>query len=279
MKGINGSSCHYYRRSEWHRRGSRAGFHRGRSEGRVLRHPGRSKAKRSQERDRFAERFCLRTICGATRTSTGLVQLTRVENLAASIFSSTRRRPTPTRASNSDRARVAERLRHQPFRSRHAGKAGARAFAALAVAVDRLFQQRKRACRSGGTLDLSCHQGSHRAGRRAVRRSISPVDGIRVNAVMPGWTEKPWHKTAPQDTKDRYADMSQPPAHDRTPGHACRKSPMRCCSFARSMPASSPGAVYGSMADIPLWDRRARRSTCPPKQDGTRASRSRPDVH
>lgn len=33
-------------------------------------------------------------------------------------------------------------------------------------------------------------------------------DGIRVNAVMPGWTEKPWHKTAPQDVKDRYAVLS-----------------------------------------------------------------------
>jgi NAD(P)-dependent dehydrogenase (short-subunit alcohol dehydrogenase family) len=34
------------------------------------------------------------------------------------------------------------------------------------------------------------------------------ADRIRVNAVMPGWTEKPWHKTAPQEVKDRYADMS-----------------------------------------------------------------------
>jgi NAD(P)-dependent dehydrogenase (short-subunit alcohol dehydrogenase family) len=34
------------------------------------------------------------------------------------------------------------------------------------------------------------------------------TDRIRVNAVMPGWTEKPWHKTAPQEIKDRYADMS-----------------------------------------------------------------------
>lgn len=31
---------------------------------------------------------------------------------------------------------------------------------------------------------------------------------IRVNAVMPGWTEKPWQKTAPQEFKDRYAVMS-----------------------------------------------------------------------
>jgi NAD(P)-dependent dehydrogenase (short-subunit alcohol dehydrogenase family) len=31
---------------------------------------------------------------------------------------------------------------------------------------------------------------------------------IRVNAVMPGWTEKPWHKVAPQDVKDRYADLA-----------------------------------------------------------------------
>jgi NAD(P)-dependent dehydrogenase (short-subunit alcohol dehydrogenase family) len=34
------------------------------------------------------------------------------------------------------------------------------------------------------------------------------VDRIRVNAVMPGWTEKPWHKTAPQETKKHYATMS-----------------------------------------------------------------------
>jgi NAD(P)-dependent dehydrogenase (short-subunit alcohol dehydrogenase family) len=34
------------------------------------------------------------------------------------------------------------------------------------------------------------------------------ADRIRVNAVMPGWTEKPWHKTAPQEVRDRYADMS-----------------------------------------------------------------------
>lgn len=33
-------------------------------------------------------------------------------------------------------------------------------------------------------------------------------DNIRVNCVMPGWTEKPWHKTAPQEVKDRYATMS-----------------------------------------------------------------------
>jgi NAD(P)-dependent dehydrogenase (short-subunit alcohol dehydrogenase family) len=33
-------------------------------------------------------------------------------------------------------------------------------------------------------------------------------DQIRVNAVMPGWTEKPWHKTAPQEVKDRYAVLS-----------------------------------------------------------------------
>jgi NAD(P)-dependent dehydrogenase (short-subunit alcohol dehydrogenase family) len=31
---------------------------------------------------------------------------------------------------------------------------------------------------------------------------------IRVNAVLPGWTEKPWHKTAPQEVKDHYADMA-----------------------------------------------------------------------
>lgn len=33
-------------------------------------------------------------------------------------------------------------------------------------------------------------------------------DRIRVNAVLPGWTEKPWHKTAPPEVKDRYARMS-----------------------------------------------------------------------
>ncbi|MGP0089803.1 MAG: SDR family oxidoreductase [Xanthobacteraceae bacterium] len=33
-------------------------------------------------------------------------------------------------------------------------------------------------------------------------------DGIRVNAVMPGWTEKPWHKRAPKEVKDRYATLS-----------------------------------------------------------------------
>ena len=33
-------------------------------------------------------------------------------------------------------------------------------------------------------------------------------DHIRVNAVMPGWTEKPWHKTAPPDVKEHYARMS-----------------------------------------------------------------------
>jgi NAD(P)-dependent dehydrogenase (short-subunit alcohol dehydrogenase family) len=34
------------------------------------------------------------------------------------------------------------------------------------------------------------------------------ADRIRVNAVMPGWTEKPWHRTAPPDVKERYARMS-----------------------------------------------------------------------
>src|SRR5262245_61973219 len=33
-------------------------------------------------------------------------------------------------------------------------------------------------------------------------------DRIRVNAVMPGWTEKPWHKVAPADVKERYAGLS-----------------------------------------------------------------------
>lgn len=33
-------------------------------------------------------------------------------------------------------------------------------------------------------------------------------DRIRVNAVMPGWTEKPWLKSAPQEVKDRYAVLS-----------------------------------------------------------------------
>jgi len=28
---------------------------------------------------------------------------------------------------------------------------------------------------------------------------------IRANAVMPGWTAKPWQETAPQEVKDRYA--------------------------------------------------------------------------
>jgi NAD(P)-dependent dehydrogenase (short-subunit alcohol dehydrogenase family) len=32
--------------------------------------------------------------------------------------------------------------------------------------------------------------------------------GIRVNAVLPGWTEKPWHKTAPQEIVDRYNEMA-----------------------------------------------------------------------
>jgi NAD(P)-dependent dehydrogenase (short-subunit alcohol dehydrogenase family) len=31
---------------------------------------------------------------------------------------------------------------------------------------------------------------------------------IRVNAVMPGWTEKPWLKTAPEEVRDRYAVLS-----------------------------------------------------------------------
>lgn len=30
------------------------------------------------------------------------------------------------------------------------------------------------------------------------------ADRIRVNAVMPGWTAKPWHETAPEDVKERY---------------------------------------------------------------------------
>ncbi len=31
------------------------------------------------------------------------------------------------------------------------------------------------------------------------------ADGIRVNAVMPGWTAKPWQESAPQEVKDQYA--------------------------------------------------------------------------
>ncbi len=33
-------------------------------------------------------------------------------------------------------------------------------------------------------------------------------DRVRVNAVMPGWTEKPWQQVAPQEVKDRYAVLS-----------------------------------------------------------------------
>lgn len=33
-------------------------------------------------------------------------------------------------------------------------------------------------------------------------------DRIRVNAVMPGWTEKPWHKSAPPEVKERYAVLA-----------------------------------------------------------------------
>jgi len=32
--------------------------------------------------------------------------------------------------------------------------------------------------------------------------------GIRVNAVMPGWTEKPWHKTAPAEVVSHYNQMA-----------------------------------------------------------------------
>jgi NAD(P)-dependent dehydrogenase (short-subunit alcohol dehydrogenase family) len=31
------------------------------------------------------------------------------------------------------------------------------------------------------------------------------VDRIRVNAVMPGWTAKPWQATAPKETQEQYA--------------------------------------------------------------------------
>ncbi len=32
--------------------------------------------------------------------------------------------------------------------------------------------------------------------------------GIRANAVMPGWTEKPWQATAPAEVQERYRTMS-----------------------------------------------------------------------
>jgi NAD(P)-dependent dehydrogenase (short-subunit alcohol dehydrogenase family) len=31
------------------------------------------------------------------------------------------------------------------------------------------------------------------------------MDGVRANCVMPSWTAKPWHETAPQEVKDHYA--------------------------------------------------------------------------
>jgi NAD(P)-dependent dehydrogenase (short-subunit alcohol dehydrogenase family) len=37
---------------------------------------------------------------------------------------------------------------------------------------------------------------------RSMALDLAP---IRVNAVMPGWTAKPWQETAPQETKDTYA--------------------------------------------------------------------------
>ena len=67
-------------------------------------------------------------------------------------------------------------------------------------------------------------------------------DRIRVNAVMPGWTEKPWQKTAPQETKDRYADALEPSAHDRHVWALSRRWRRRCCSCARSTPSFITGS-------------------------------------
>jgi hypothetical protein len=33
--------------------------------------------------------------------------------------------------------------------------------------------------------------------------------GIRVNSVLPGWTEKPWHLTAPDDVRQHYRDWGE----------------------------------------------------------------------
>jgi NAD(P)-dependent dehydrogenase (short-subunit alcohol dehydrogenase family) len=43
---------------------------------------------------------------------------------------------------------------------------------------------------------------------RSQAMDLAP-DRIRVNAVMPGWTAKPWQETAPQEVKDQYAHWGQ----------------------------------------------------------------------
>jgi NAD(P)-dependent dehydrogenase (short-subunit alcohol dehydrogenase family) len=65
--------------------------------------------------------------------------------------------------------------------SAHVGLAGRWVYPATKAAIEQVARSQ--------ALDLAPHR-------------------IRVNAVMPGWTEKPWQKSAPQETKDRYADMS-----------------------------------------------------------------------
>ena len=86
-------------------------------------------------------------------------------------------------------------------------------------------------------------------------------DRIRVNAVLPGWTEKPWHKSAPQEVKDHYADMANR-LHMMVDLAPWTKSPAQCCFCAPSMRASLPEAASGWMAGIRPSVRKARRGIC-----------------
>ncbi len=45
-------------------------------------------------------------------------------------------------------------------------------------------------------------------------------DKIRVNAVMPGWTEKPWHKTAPARNEGALRYDVESSSHDRPSRHS-----------------------------------------------------------
>ncbi len=91
-------------------------------------------------------------------------------------------------------------------------------------------------------------------------------DRIRVNAVMPGWTEKPWHRTAPPDVKDHYAKMSGRLHMIRPAWGRWKKSPTRFCSCARSTPPSSPEPASRSTAATARSARRARTSIRRPKR-------------
>src|SRR5690606_16166909 len=88
------------------------------------------------------------------------------------------------------------------------------------------------------------------------------ADGIRVNAVMPGWTAKPWQESAPQEVKDQYAYWAK---RLHMLGRLGRMEEVTdaVLSSAPSTPDSSRVAACAWTAGTAPWDPRGATWSCP----------------